>query len=372
MNTDDQGEDAQFEPEVSGGSTSLPDLISEAGIAAVTGLPPQAQRSFWKAFGRVFTAGAEWPANILEGKAKAAKARAGVEVAKYEAEAADIKSQQKARDIVNRGSAKSAVEQFSKPTLAERAVAFHGHHILREQTNREDVLRFAAEDLSRHPPSSDSQSEIDDDWLFMFLREASLRSTEDFKITFGRILSGEIKSPGTFSIETVQVFSKLNKDVAEIFQRACNLSTKIGKAVKIISHPFAKVGQNQLMALGLPYDDFATLVETGLMRSEANEGFDISPHYFDRPGLSMSYAGADIVISKDDAAPEDSYLLPISFSGPSFTKIGSELRNVVTMHQSNEYLIKLSKWLGNHRLILYKDIRYIDEELCGEIVKPED
>lgn len=49
------------------GSTELTvfEQMGEAVVSATTGLPPQIQRSFWKAVSRIFVAGAEWPAKFL-------------------------------------------------------------------------------------------------------------------------------------------------------------------------------------------------------------------------------------------------------------------------------------------------------------------
>ena len=68
------------------GLSNLPETL----IALTTGLPVQVQRGFWKAVTRVFTAGAEVPAAWLEGRAKVIRTR-------HDVQAADLRSQQRAR-----------------------------------------------------------------------------------------------------------------------------------------------------------------------------------------------------------------------------------------------------------------------------------
>lgn len=338
---------------VSGG---LPDTISETAITLTTGVPPQIQRSFFKAVGRVLTAGAEWPAKYLEGKGKEVTAKSELKAARYKAETADIVSQQKARDVVNRGTAKVALSVFSENDMAQRAAEFHAAHILREQSIREDIINRTAEDLNNNPPSQDSNIDIDDDWLSAFLKEASTRSTEEYRDLFSRILAGEVKSPGSFSIGTVQSISRMNSRTADIFQKACNISSSLfdGHTIRIISDDFCNIGNNHLTTFGLSYDNFSILVEEGLMRPELGERSSLIEAMY-QSGFPFKIGAKDYLLKRNPDAPKDNYTLHLA--GPSFTRAGSELRTVVNMETSDEYVIMLAKWLKNNNFELYEVIR---------------
>lgn len=200
-----------------------------------------------------------------------------LKIAKYGAEAAAIKANQKVQELVNKESAKAAAREFVKPDLAERAAEYHAAHILRDQSRREEVLRIAIEDIEVNPPRVDSATEIEDDVLESILREGAQRSSEEFKMLFGRIFSGEIKRPGSFSLGTIRALGRLDQQVASIFQRFCNMSFTIEVGGRVLLTPKVHTfgldgaGQNALSKFGLSYDALARLVEDGLVRPDFNE-----------------------------------------------------------------------------------------------------
>ena len=57
MNDEDSDNENDGIEKGKGAEGGVVDKLIENAIALKTGLPPQVQRSFWKAFGRVFTAG---------------------------------------------------------------------------------------------------------------------------------------------------------------------------------------------------------------------------------------------------------------------------------------------------------------------------
>lgn len=75
-------------------------------------------------------------------------------------------------------------------------------------------MEIAVEQLNSQQQEPDAQSEIDDDWLNLFARLAEDKSSEELQGLFGRILGGEIRKPGSFSLRTIQFPSTLSKDDA--------------------------------------------------------------------------------------------------------------------------------------------------------------
>jgi len=309
--------------------------VPETLIAFKTGLPVQVQRGLWKAVTRVFTAGAEVPAAWLEGKAKVIRRS-------HDVQAADLQSQQRARELVAAGSAKAAAKQFQKPELAERALSYHAAHIIREQENREAVLQIASRELADAPTASEETAQVNDDWLTAFFLHASTRSDEEFRTLFGRILAGEIKRPGTFSIGTIQSVSRLNQKVAAIFQSACNISSLLARHTpQIFADPFGNAGQNSLEPFGLDYYALAYLIEAGLLRDELSEWLDVPPVYYDQK-LVFDHAGGSFYLSRGRIEGMPSYL---RLTGPCFTQAGAELRSVVRMQVSEDYIAQMARHL---------------------------
>ncbi|WP_082552693.1 DUF2806 domain-containing protein [Methylobacterium sp. Leaf456] len=336
---------------------SIADNLSELATTVATGIPPQAQRNLWKAFGRVVLAGVEWPENYLKGKGQITKAAAGVKVARLEAEASEIRAKQKAREVVLKESAKASLPHLRDPQTSSRALDYHFEEITREQQTREDILRIAARELSEEEITVDASGEIEDDWLFAFFKIAAAKTKEEWKEAFGRVLAGEIKKPGTFSISAVEVFSRLDQATADIFRRACNLSSEVGRGARIVVPEDLSIGENKFAHLGLSYTDIARLVEVGLLRHDLSEytEFDISKDEF---SMQIGHADVSLVIASAELPEGQSVRLPrLRLSGPGFTSVGAELRSIIDMSHSMDYLKALSGYLNKMGLSMLFVVR---------------
>jgi hypothetical protein len=87
----------------------------------------------------------------------------------------------------------------------------------RKIENRAAVVQVAVDQInneSAKPGSEDAKADVDDDWLNLFARLAEDKSSDELKGLFGRILAGEIRSPGAFSLRTIQFLSTLSKEDA--------------------------------------------------------------------------------------------------------------------------------------------------------------
>ena len=93
-----------------------------------------------------------------------------------------------------------------------------------------DAIKRLQETRKQEPDHSDAasdepnQTQIGDDWLEVFRREATDRSQGEMREAFVRIMAGEIQAPGTFSIKAVRTLRILDQDTAERYyaeQLAC-------------------------------------------------------------------------------------------------------------------------------------------------------
>jgi hypothetical protein len=85
--------------------------------------------------------------------------------------------------------------------------------------NRAAAMKAALEDIEASPAAADAGSEIEDDWLNLFARLSEDKSSEELQQLFGKILSGEIRRPGSFSLRTLQLMSTITKADAEALSR---------------------------------------------------------------------------------------------------------------------------------------------------------
>ena len=104
--------------------------------------------------------------------------------------------------------------------LADRALEYALGDALRKQENREAILSIAADDLNTSPPKEDAPQAIDDDWLDAFKRYAETKSSADIQQLWARILSAEIRKPGSSSLRTLSFLSTISSDDANFIAKA--------------------------------------------------------------------------------------------------------------------------------------------------------
>jgi hypothetical protein len=94
----------------------------------------------------------------------------------------------------------------------------------RKIENRAATAKAALEEMRVNPGQEDAQTEIDDDWLNYFARLAEDKSSEELQSLFGKILGGEIKRPGSFSLRTMQTIATISKNDANALSKLLSFS----------------------------------------------------------------------------------------------------------------------------------------------------
>jgi hypothetical protein len=111
------------------------------------------------------------------------------------------------------------------PEFARRVLEQEYKKLARKQENVDGVLYEALEDL-RHNPASEAESksgepELDPEFLSSFEPHAEKASTERLKQKWGRVLSAEIRDPGTFNAKAMRVVDEIDAGTAAFFQKLC-------------------------------------------------------------------------------------------------------------------------------------------------------
>jgi len=101
--------------------------------------------------------------------------------------------------------------------LAKRANGRLVFQELKKQNNIDNVVGYAAQDLSNEKVVSEQP--VDIDWITRFFDSVSDISSEDMQRIWGKILAGEVKQPGSFSLRTLRVIKNINKEEALLFEK---------------------------------------------------------------------------------------------------------------------------------------------------------
>lgn len=142
------------------------------------------------------------------------------------------KLEQVAQGIRDRTNARTSMTNALADAAAKRAVADNELVLratnamlardLRGQINKEAIARKAIEYSAGAPNNDDhlkSASAPDDDWMNVFEKHAENASSERLQDLWGRVLAGEVRKRGAFSLKTLGFIAELDQPVAELFER---------------------------------------------------------------------------------------------------------------------------------------------------------
>ena len=169
--------------------------------SALSGVPEPLQTSFIAATSRMLGGLAAYPAAWL---------RRGSQ---------SVEDTTDARTIVAKGLAEEALRQAKNdPVIMQAATEVYLPEAVRKVTNRANTTAIAAEEISRSGNDGSKAAPPDDDWMNAFMRFSEGASSERLQLLFGKILAGEICTPGSFSPSTLRMVSELTQAVAKDFE----------------------------------------------------------------------------------------------------------------------------------------------------------
>lgn len=188
------------------------------------------------------------------------------------------------------------------------------------QLNIEAIVDQAAANL----PSDVSDAPVDDGWRRKFFTEAENVCDRDLQVLWGKILAGEVASPGRYSLRTLDVLKHLTKVEAELFTVAANLADSSGN-IYLPEEP------SSIASFGLPYMALLSLREAGLLHSSdtLHRHFKDTPQDFKRTTVVI----ANIWITIEGEALRNMTLPILALTGP-----GRELRELALTGPNEAYL----------------------------------
>lgn len=145
--------------------------------------------------------------------------------AKLESSTRTEQIKQANREALMRAEGDSAVSLAKEdPLFGARLKTRFIEEETRKQLNREAVAtEFLELQSSLSPPSSedeepDGAESIDDDWFNVFSSFAEKASSERMRKVLARILAGEVRRSGSFSIRALRIVSELDQKAASAFE----------------------------------------------------------------------------------------------------------------------------------------------------------
>ena len=319
------------------------DLVLDSAI------PAPIRKGAFKAFGQLCTALIDVPLGGLRRR----------DAEKWAETEARIK-------IIGENADQIAQQMNVPPEYAKRAGNKFAEKIIREQINLDRTSAIAANELKTeefHGPtdqSTDSNEEktISDDFLNSFEEEARQKSTEDMQLLFGRILAGEIRKPGRYSIKTVKILGELDQNAAALFKKLCSVCVALvfnnqadeyvhGAVVPSLG---GHAGENVLSKYGLSFEQLNILNEYGLIISEYStlHDYKLCVVNGNLPGpIPFRHQGRHWVLLLSPGRDKNQ---ECKVSGVALSRAGCELFRIVDPDPMGEYTEDLKKFFAEQHL----------------------
>lgn len=220
-----------------------------------------------------------------------------------------------------------AIDATDSNELAKRAQNRFLFQEMQKQQNIESVIVNAYNNLENE--TSVDGVAVDRDWILRFFDSVANVSNEQMQIIWGKILSGEVKQSGSFSLRTLECVKNLSQKEAKCFQKVLPFM------INITSGWVIPYNGEILDKYGILYTDLLELEELGLIQMKT--GLSINLTVNSNPE-QINNGNVNIVVISTDKA-EHKVTIPIM----TLTSIGNELVSIFDVEVNVAYLIDFLK-----------------------------
>ncbi len=227
---------------------------------------------------------------------------------------------------------------------------------LRSQRNVAKAL-LAAEAELRTDEQEPPEREVEDDWFFRWRKLTGGVSSEHLQVLWGRVLAGEVKSPGSFSLRTLDFLKNLSQEEARIIEKVAPFVLDSSFIVSDVSGELQTEGITVSLLLRLKDIGVVKNAEVQLQRtfeSAVDDRFETALLAHDRA----------VVVRHEDRQKD------VRLSGYSLTNVGSEVVRLGRFSSNESYVRRVARqvkrqqfrvWLCRFVWMTEDMIRYFDD-----------
>ena len=217
--------------------------------------------------------------------------------------------------VIESDQGKGAIE-LPEATLDSRVVSRMAYQEVKRQSNLERITQYAAEDFDGTEEMGPDRP--DSDWTARFFRIAEDITTEQMQALWGKVLAGEVKRPGSFSLRTLDILKNISQKEAETFVRVAQIAFLIENKTFVPNPDRYKFLQDHF---GIGFLDLLLLREIGLL-SPSDLEFTLPKA--EKDSLSIFTCGSTCVLVDRPAGTPQHRIIAVVF-----TEIGRQLLQLV-------------------------------------------
>jgi hypothetical protein len=218
------------------------------------------------------------------------------------------------------------------PDYEIRSTRRLGYQQRKRQDNVECITAVAAAELSQQTEVADELP--DEDWINRFFRAAEDVSSEQMQELWGRILSGEVTKPGSYSQKTLEFMRNINKSDADLIVEMAKLAVFFSGSV-ILPTPAKEWLRAERNIY--PSHHFAA-GELGIMYPT-----DLNYRIFREPGTTQEvFLSGGFVLIVDRGSVTSEIELPVW----KFTRIGQEVLQLIPVDGDEPHLTQIGEFFA--------------------------
>lgn len=202
----------------------------------------------------------------------------------------------------------------------------------RKEINTAKAVLYAEEQLAVDSQQAPDR-QVEEDWLYAWKEYAGRVAAQDLQRLWGSVLAGEIKSPGRYSIRTMEFLKTLSKAEAELISKLARFS---------VDGRIARSQATYLEANGINFGLLLRMQELGVVSGVEAVGLNttyktIVPGRFVKALISN---GKALIVKHDD--PEKTLELEVYL----LTEVGLQILGLGSFEPDLEYLKLVGKQIA--------------------------
>jgi len=215
------------------------------------------------------------------------------------------------------------------PAVVEAAARQTIEDSVRRQVNVAHAIAHAEETL-RDDPQPPPDRKVDDDWLYRWRDYAGDVSADTMQHLWGKILAGELKAPGSFSLRTLDFLRNLSQDEAQAIERLSRFA---------IENIIWRAEKNLLEEYGLPFSTLLALQDLGVLSGVESLGLETTWKSSDSAKFvkALRSNGKVLLVRHDDAKKE------LKLQVYLITAIGRQILRLGSFEPQMDYLRKVGE-----------------------------
>ena len=220
-------------------------------------------------------------------------------------------------------------------SLEEIALEMSAAEAVRKEFNVTGAVLDAFEELRSDESAQPPETVPDTDWLYRWRDAAGEVSSDELQVLWGRLLAGEIKAPGSYSLRTLEFVRNLGRADAALIQGIAPYVV----ARRLIRPPYYAepwFGESN------PFENLIQLEQLGIISGVGTTGFQVEFELQIRDGKAGTIIpgfGRGILATYIDASKK------ISLSCDLVTNVGMEVFGLCKAETDIGFLQKIKKMI---------------------------